>query len=516
MKNYKNLAHIQQEERRKFLKNVAYGIPFLMSANVLSGCSYQRDAAPHDPIIKKSTFRVENGVKTLHLKGSPYEIGYQHGYHLAEKIALMIRTTLSTTAAFVSRQTGWSLEVSDTMLSKGLASAKPHFPDFLKEEMRGMVDGARIAGVHITLEQVILWNTDYDQWCIYSHPNHWTPEGAPPSTFGGSLAPAGGCSSFCAWDEWAGGDGKLIFGKNEDNFNMPGQMENRILVIVDPDDGFGHCFMTFPGMIGLDGGFNEAGFEMMTQLNQMADETMEGCGIGVFTRLLLTRAKSVEDAIKIFKSHPRISGIAYHVADAVRKKAAIIETSAEHVAVRYPEAGVKALWQTNHSNCFPGWMGYEGYNMVNGQQSVNALADVSTIARWQASLREPDNPYVQAPSRFERYSELIHRHKGSITPETAQMILTDRYDPYSGSTRRKWEPSVSNNILCTICALYPDVTFTAKAPVGDFKAHIANMWSMVVYPESGDFWLAANGFPAQYEGYVHMNLKTLLGRLRDL
>jgi hypothetical protein len=485
-----------------------------MGANLILGCGDRYAAANHEAIIKKSSLREEHGIKTLLLRGSPYEIGYQHGFHLAEKISLMIHTTLLATAGFVSRQTGWDLDTSEAMTWKGMQLAKPHFPNFLKEEMHGIADGARAAGANISLAQVMLWNTNYDQWCIYSHPYHWTPEGAPPSNFGGSIAPASsGCSSFSAWDEWAGGDGKLIFGKDEDNFNLPGQMENRILIVVKPDDGIGHCFMTFPGMIGLDGGFNEAGFEMMTQLNQMADETMEGCGIGVFTRLLLTSAKRVNDAIKIFNSHPRISGIAYHVADAVNKEAAVVETSSKHVAVRYPQEGVKALWQSNHSNCYPGWMGYEGYNMVNDQQRVNELKDVSTIENWQASLRDIDNPYIQAASRFERYRELIHHHKGSISVETAQEILTDRYDPYTGLTRQKWEASVSNNNMCTIGALYPDVTFAAKPPVGKFKAHIANMWSMVAYPESGDFWLAAKGFPAQYEGYVHFNLNRLLSEL---
>ena len=120
-------------------------------------------------------------------------------------------------------------------------------------------------------------------------------------------------------------NGKLIFGKNEDNFNMPEQLDNRMMVIADPDDGFGHSFMSFPGMIGLDGGVNEDGFEMMTQLNSMKNESMEGCGISIFTRHLLTHATTVDNAIRIFQEMPRCAGIAYHVADAKAKDAAVVE-----------------------------------------------------------------------------------------------------------------------------------------------------------------------------------------------
>ena len=71
---------------------------------------------------------------------------------------------------------------------------------------------------------------------------------------------------------------------------------------------------------------------------------------------------------------------------AAAKKAAVVETSSEMVCVRWPMEGTKVLWQTNHSNCYPGWMGYAGYNMVADQVLVNELTDISTIHNWQDSL----------------------------------------------------------------------------------------------------------------------------------
>ena len=466
-------------------------------------------------ILENASFEEQKGVKILHVKGSPYEMGYQHGYLLADKIALMINRTLLATSAYVATQTNSDLKRAQEMLWIGQKAAEPFVPEEFKEEMKGIADGAKDAGVKVTFEQILLWNTNYDQWCIYCHPHYWQcdDEGNPEQS-GPKQVASGGCSSFCAWDEWAGGDGELIFGKNEDNFNMPEQLDNRMMVVADPDDGFGHVFLTYPGMIGLDGGVNEDGFEMMTQLNSMQYESMEGCGIAIFTRLLLTYASSVDDAIKIFRNYPRCAGIAYHVADAKAKKAAVVETSSRIVCVRYPMRNVKAMWQTNHSNCYPGWLDYSGYNMVADQVIVNELNDISTIENWQKSLKDPYNFYVQAPSRFERYGELIHEYYDNITPENAIEILTDCYDPYTRMNRPKDFPSWTNNILCTICALYPDFAYKAKDPLGEFKAHIANMWSLVAYPKTGDLWLAIKGFPAQYGRYEHFNLKDLLNRLR--
>ncbi len=464
-----------------------------------------------EDILKKGSFRIQDEVKILRMKGTPFEMGYQHGYLLADKIRVMIKTTLQATIAYIALATGNDLATSEEWFWLGQKAAEPFLPEEFKEEMKGIAAGCNDAGVPVTVQQIYLWNTNYDQWCIYAHPHYWHPlEGVGQRKLATITQSAGGCSSFSAWDNAAGGDGKLIFCKDEDNFNLPGQLENRMMFVADPDDGYGHMFLSYPGMIGLDGGFNEVGFEMMTQLNSMKDETMEGCGIAIFTRLLLTHVNNVDDAIGIFNKYPRCAGIAYHVADAINKRAAVVETSGTRIAVRYPVPGQHFLYQANNSNCYPGWMGYEGYNMVVDQAPVNELTNVSTIDAWQASIRDPANKYVQAPSRVERYGELLAMNYGKITLEVAKEIMSDRFDPYTQRERKKWEPSVSNNILCTICALYPDNTFHAAEPLGEFKAYIANMWSLITLPETGDFWLAINGFPAEYGGYVQFNLKDLL------
>ena len=471
-----------------------------------------------EQILEKASFTEQKGVKILKLAGTPYEIGFQHGYLLADKIDIMVNKTLLATDAYVARQTGCDNKKAREKLWAGEKAAFPHVPEEFLEEMKGIAAGVNAKGILVTLDEIVLWNTMYDQWCIYCHPYYWNCDGKPEAAYKPQpeyhpwTRAAGGCSSFSAWDEWAGGDGKMIFCKDEDNFDMPFQLENRMLLIVDPDEGYGHAVCTYPGMIGLDGGFNENGFEMMTQLNSMQYESMEGCGIALFTRLLMTHASTVDDAIKIFNEYPRCAGIAYHVADAKAKQAAVVETSSKFVCVRYPQKNQKVLWQTNHSNCYPGWMGYTGYNLVADQVLVNDLGDISTIQNWQKSLRDPYNFYVQAPSRFERYRQLLHNYYGNITVENAIEIMSDRYDPYTDMWRPKEDPSVSNNILCNICALYPNTTFHADEPVGTFRAHVANMWSMITYPETGDFWLAINDFPAQYGGYESFNLKELLDK----
>ncbi|MCP4694164.1 MAG: hypothetical protein GY859_39380, partial [Desulfobacterales bacterium] len=453
-------------------------------------------------ILRKASFSEEKGVKILRIKGSPYEMGYQHGFLLADGVEAMTSRTLTAAAARVADRVGCDIPGARERMEMGRRLAEPFLPRELKEEMTGVADGAAAAGKKVSLDDILLWNTVYDQYCVYAHPfymdcfsvHRQAAEGGKAGEAApGSPPPGGaGCSSFSAWGDAAGGDGALIFGKNIDNYDLPGQLENRILVAADPDEGYGHAFLTFPGMIGLDGGLNENGVAMMTQYNASIHETMRGCGIAIFTRLLLTRAGALADAVDIFNHHTSCTGLAYHVADARAREAAVVEVSSRRVCVRRPEPGRGALWQCNHSNCYPGWMGYEGYNMVADQAKVYELPDVSSIEKWQESLRDPANSNVPASSRFERYGQLLAEHHGDVTVENAIRIMGDRYDPYTGKTRPGGAPSTDKNNGATICSHHQDYAYSAAAPEGpiEFTAHIATIWSLIARPETGDFWLA--------------------------
>ncbi len=466
----------------------------------------------------KGFLEVKHGVKVLHVKGDAYDRGYQHGRLLAEEISFLIPEVLESAALVIAKTIDCSFKTAQEKMIIGKNSAEKYIPIEFLEEMRGITDGISSRGYPLSFEDVFLWNTMYDQWCLYAHPKYSSPNNLSdknriPSDIktGSFLIKGAGCSSFSAWGDAVDGE-DLIFGKNMDNLNLPGLLENRIMVVAKPSRGYGHAFITHPGMIGIDGGINEAGLCMMTQYNASTHETMHGCGIGIFTRLILSYAKKIKEAEDILKSFPRCTGIAYHVACDEQKYAAIIEASASQVCLRFPAPSQNILWTSNHSNCYPGWLHYTGYNYVQDQAPVYGMSDVSSIDKWQNSLRDYKNINLPAPSRFERYRELLNEFYGKLNPDIAIQILSDRYDPFTRNTRPKNKPSTSNNRLATICALYPDYTFTKEDSSKTFKAHISNLWSAVLMPSSGDIRLAIKDFPAQYGGYEHFNLHYELGR----
>jgi hypothetical protein len=454
---------------------------------------------------------MRGGVMALHLKGAPYERGFQHGYLLSSQITETATKGLTGAAAVTAHNMGCSLEEGFAKLVHGKEEAQGFIPPEFKEEMQGIADALAKAGSPLTLDDVILWNTMYDSWCFFSHPNL-----ADPAAVWERQPYAVGCSSFSAWGD-ATRDGALVFGKNMDNLDLPGTLAGRVLVICDPDNGFGHANVTHPGMIGIDGGLNEDGVEMMTQYSPSIYESMRGCGIAILSRLILQTAHTVEDAQNVLTVYPRCTGINYHVADAKLNKAIVVEANARDAAVRRPYKR-NILWTTNHYNCYPGWMGYQGINMVEGQKTVYPLKDVSTIDAWQQSLRDKTNHYFSATGRFRQYEKLLNESYGNISVENGIEILTDRHHPDTGEVRDWDTPAKAMNDGVTISFWLAPTTFASKAKI--YKSGVettisgrnGNLWSMIATPATGDFRVAMSDFPAHRGPYVHFNLHEELDR----
>lgn len=445
---------------------------------------------------------TRRGIRILHLAGDPHERGYQHGRLLKDEIEYSLTRGLTGAAAVTANARGCTVDEGFATLRTGARLSGEYLPDHLEAEMRGIVDGLADAGSDITFEDILTWNTMYDTWCFYAHPDPARPETDYP-------VESPGCSSFSAWGP-ATVDGSLGFGKNMDNLDLPGIPEGRTLVFSRPDNGAAFVNNTLAGMLAIDGGMNEHGCAVMTHYSPSVHESMRGLGIGALSRLILEGMRSVKDAETILKTNRRCTGINWHAVDARRREAAVIEVSAAEAAVRRPEADV--LWTTNHSNCYPGWMGYDGLNMVEFQQPVYRLADIGSIEAWQKSLADRDSPWISGTGRFERYRRLLKEHHGSISPETGKTILSDRVDPDTG-LRREWDtPARGRNDGITISILGARKEYARDIPVyrGTDRLNIAaqagNLWSMIATPETGDFAVAMKGFPAHRHGWVSFNL----------
>ena len=101
-------------------------------------------------------------------------------------------------------------------------------------------------------------------------------------------------------------------------------------------------------------GINEVGIGINGQLVSSDSESILGVPAELLLGMVLQYSDSIEDAIEILTVYPRTNGIIIHISDAKTNKSAMIEYTADNIAVRFSEQGKDILWTTNHFNCFPG------------------------------------------------------------------------------------------------------------------------------------------------------------------
>ena len=82
------------------------------------------ESALNKVILAKASFNIIKNVPTLKINGSPYEMGYQHGFLLADKIEIMTRKTLLATTAYIAAQTGLNFDAAATVLWQGQEAAE--------------------------------------------------------------------------------------------------------------------------------------------------------------------------------------------------------------------------------------------------------------------------------------------------------------------------------------------------------------------------------------------------------
>ena len=227
------------------------------------------------------------GIKILHLNGSYYDMGYQHGFLLKEEIRESMRAQL----AFFK-----DLDFPYERIMEVWEIMDDYLPHEYKEEMQGMADGAELS-----FEDVSVINTI-------------------PAIF--NLAYENACSVVSLWGD-ATADGKLLHVRSFDwelNISDPetgmSLQENIVLIVRTPKVGYASLSITvFSGAISSWDGVNEKGIVVGEDSCMTWDTTLHGISPAFRMRMVLDSASTVYQAIDILTSN-RTCGTNFVVSDA--------------------------------------------------------------------------------------------------------------------------------------------------------------------------------------------------------
>jgi hypothetical protein len=391
----------------------------LIAEAALVGCSKKQAG---DPRLNNSFRRPEvNGWTFVHLEGTPSEIGFQHGYLLASEIqemkeicALELRNDTKKDWPFfrdAARKMWW-----------------PHIEKEYREELQGIVDGAKARGIELDLWDIVAMNGMLE-WTYYTAVHDRT-NSSPPA----SAATPERCSAFVATGSYTK-DGKPIIAHNAWTYYIDGLRFTKIFDIV-PAAGHRILMDGLPGFIASsdDFGINSVGI-MITETTISGFKGYDVNGIPEFVRArkAMQYSSSIDDFARIM-TEGNNGGYAndWLIVDRKANEIASLELGLKNVTLERKKDGY-----------------FAGANFP-----INPK-----LALEETQFNTSDMS-LSANARRLRWEQLMAENKGNIDVAAAQRFLADHFDTY----QKKDEPN--ERTLCGHIDLSPRGSPTWQPPYG--------------------------------------------------
>jgi len=374
----------------------AFPSALLVTAALLTGVERTAALASAEPAASgrlQGSHRFErNGWIYVHIEGTPDQLGYQHGYLLADEIADFLRVIKPYLEKTTKRDWAFYRQAAEKMLWVGIE------PEY-QREIDGIVAGLNARRVKADRWDLVALNANQEL------PYYYVPwldkkAGKPPATH----AP-GNCSAFIASGSYTKG-GRIVMGHNAWTNYVVGSRWN-IIFDIKPEAGSRMLMDGLPGVIASDDDFgvNAAGI-MVTETTITQFEGWDPAGKPEFVRArkALQYSRSIDDFVRIMLDGNN-GGYAndWLIGDNKTGEIALFELGLKNHSVRRARDG-----------CF------FGANFPD--------TEILTREETRFDVTKKDS----SPSaRKARWEQLITEHKGKIDLELAKTFETDGFDAFA-------------------------------------------------------------------------------------
>ncbi len=261
-----------------------------------------------------------------------------------------------------------------------------------------------------------------------------------------------GCSSFATWGEQSA-DGELIVGRNFDFYVGDDFAKNKIVLFVEPTEGYRFASVSWSGMMGVLSGMNERGLTVTINAAKGAIPLSSAMPISLLTRQILQYASNIDEAYQIAQNAETFVSESILIGSAVDGCAAVIEKSPSKISIY--RANSSHIVCTNH------------YQSEAFSRDEDNLENIATS----------DSPY-----RHKRLSQML-QELSPIDTKDAVFMLRNRYG-LDGK----------------------DIGLTNEKSINQFIAH----HSVVFQPSQLRMWVSTS--PWQLGEYVCYDLNEVFGK----
>jgi hypothetical protein len=362
-------------------------LPALLTALSLALTAFCQQ---HNPKLSNASRADRNGWIYVHLEGSPADIGYQHGYLLANEIDDLIKGMKVSLPHLSGKD--WSF-YRDAVQKLGFWD---RVDKEYQEEITGMTEGMKAKGRHYDIYDLVVLNANIElsQYYVPMLADKKHPGSA------NNKAP-GNCSGFIATGSFTA-DGQIAIGHNNWTDYMGGERWNVIADIV-PQSG-NHLIMDcMPGLIHSGDDFVvTAGGMVITETTITGFKGFDVKGIPEFVRARKAAqyANSIDDFVQIMTSGNN-GGYAndWLVGDIKTNEIARLELGLKDYRV----------WRSKDSI-------YVGSNFPLDEKLIK-----------EETTFDPADSTTSPNSRRRRWENLTTQYKGRIDVETGKAIEGDSY-----------------------------------------------------------------------------------------
>lgn len=253
----------------------------------------------------------ENDQWVLHLKGTPYERGYQHGTLLKEQIQHNITEYIDKSKSqVVGRAEGFI---------KHLPNLLTYVPDHFMEEMQGLSDGSGIS-----INKIILLN-------LFPEMFH--------------------CSGITVSGD-ASKNGELYHVRVLDYSIGRNLQSTAVLQVVEPDEGIPFLNVTYAGFIGTVTGMNNEKIAI-GEIGGQGYGSWDGIPMAFLLRDILQYASSIEEAKTILQTSPRTCEYYYVFSDGKTNESIGVYATADQLHFISPGESYALVAQNEfaHTSC---------------------------------------------------------------------------------------------------------------------------------------------------------------------
>ena len=259
---------------------------------------YRENIAPaQDDFIKHGfygSYRMKDGQRIVKLKGTPYQIGWQHGNFLAQEARRVVDSTLYLVGmAYSIKKSEWFFD-RIREAQRRLDKFTP--PEYLTE-MQGLANGANIPFEYVHM-------TNYF-----------------PALFH--------CSGFTIKDD-ATVDGKLFHGRILDYISGVGLQYNAAVFAVQKKDKIPFINVSYGGFIGSVTGMNAKQISL-GEMGGAGEGNWDGISMPLLMRMALENAQTLSQTKAIFKDNPRTCEYYYVFADGKTKDSTAVYATPEEI-----------------------------------------------------------------------------------------------------------------------------------------------------------------------------------------